>query len=211
MTEAIFTSTEQALRVSYLILSMPPRHGQPFRNMLVRLLEDLERPTGQQQAWLERLRENGGSGTVNFGGLAPNEVRAQCSMVTAAARDRLPSQEMAAVLARFAVGPEKLDGCKRLALYARRSSGLTSGTLLLELAARHYLPREQREGMTVRALGEKHKVSKDKIFRAAKWMEANFRALENLALSRLEPMFIAHGLVAEATEYEPPMVAAVHA
>ncbi|AGW95580.1 hypothetical protein [Cupriavidus sp. DF5525] len=47
--------------------------------------------------------------------------------------------EYAAVLARYAHGQEKLAGCKRLAMYARRLCGITAGTLLLDLTARHYL------------------------------------------------------------------------
>ncbi|MCA3186863.1 MAG: hypothetical protein INH13_25220, partial [Cupriavidus sp.] len=97
MSEAIFRSTEQALHVSYLVLSMPPRQGAPFRNMLIQLLEALEETTNQQQAWLEQLRGVAAGSTINFAGLSPDEIRGQCSMVTGAVRDRLPSQEMAAV------------------------------------------------------------------------------------------------------------------
>ncbi|MBO4119854.1 hypothetical protein J5T34_03755 [Cupriavidus gilardii] len=204
MSDAIFRSTEQALHVSYLVLSMPPRQGAPFRNMLIRMLEDLDHPTDKQQAWLDQLRGTAGGGTVNFGGLSPDEIRAQCSMVTAAVRDRLPSQEMAAIWARFAVGDEKVGGMKRLALFARRSCGLTATTLLFDLTARHYLPRDRKEGYTFRAIAEKHQVSKDQVFRAAKWMDAHYRALENLALARLEPKFVAHGLVEDRTACDEP-------
>ncbi|MBO4120271.1 hypothetical protein J5T34_05895 [Cupriavidus gilardii] len=208
MSDAIFRSTEQALHVSYLVLSMPPRQGAPFRNMLIRMLEDLDHPTDKQQAWLDQLRGTPGSGTVNFGGLTPDEIRAQCSMVTAAVRDRLPSQEVAAVWARFGVGKEKVDGMKRLALFARRSSGLTATALLLDLTARHYLPRDRREGYTFRAIAEKHGSEQTRVFRAAKWMESHYRALENLAIVRLEPAFIAHGVVEDRTACDEPQALA---
>lgn len=168
------------------------------------MLEDLDRPTDKQQAWPDQLRGTAGGGTVNFGGLSPDEIRAQRSMVTAAVRDRLPSQEMAAIWASFAVGEEKVGGMKRLALFARRSCGLTATTLLFDLAAQHYLPRDRKEGYSFRAIAEKHKVGKDQVFRAAKWMDAHYRALENLALARLEPRFVAHGLVEDRAACDEP-------
>ncbi len=199
----MFADVSHALHVSYLVLSMPPRQKAPFRNMLIQLLEAIDEPTAAQERWLLELR---GCQVSDYDPdrLTMDEFRAQYAMITDAAKTRLPSPEYAAVLARYAHGKDKLAGCKRLALYARRASGITATTLLLDLVARHYLPRQQREDYTVRALGEKHKVSKDKVFRAAKWMEANFRALENLALARLEPSFVAHGLIEDRTACEEP-------
>lgn len=198
----MFADVSHALHVSYLVLSMPPRQKAPFRNMLIQLLEAIDQPTAAQERWLAELR--GPQGEFDPDRLTMDEYRAQYAMITDAAKTRLPSPEYAAVLARYAHGKDKLAGCKRLALYARRASGITATTLLLDLVARHYLPRQQREDYTVRALGEKHKVSKDKVFRAAKWMESNFRELENLALARLEPSFVAHGLVEDRTARDEP-------
>lgn len=201
---AMFHDTTQALHVSYLVLSLPPRQKAPFRNMLIQLLEAIEYPTAAQERWLAELR--GPAGPFDPERLTMDEFRAQCAMVTDAARTRLPAPEYAAILARFGHGSEKLQGCKRLAVFARRSSGLTALTLLLEMTIRHYLSKEERarEDLTFRALGERHHTSKDKVFRAAKWMEQNFRALENLALARLEPKFIAHGLIGDCTSYDSP-------
>ncbi|CAJ0698761.1 hypothetical protein [Ralstonia holmesii] len=201
---AMFNDTTQALHVSYLVLSLPPRQKAPFRNMLIQLLEAIEFPTAAQERWLAELR--GVAGPFDPDRLTMDEFRAQCAMVTDAARTRLPAPEYAAILARFGHGPEKLQGCKRLAVFARRSSGLTALTLLLEMTIRHYLSKEERarEDLTFRALGERHHVSKDKVFRAAKWMEQNFRSLENLALARLEPKFISHGLIGDRTACDSP-------
>lgn len=199
---AMFADVSHALHVSYLVLSMPPRQKAPFRNMLIQLLEAIDEPTAAQEKWLVELR--GPQGEFDPDRLTMDEYRAQYAMITDAAKTRLPSPEYAAVLARYAHGEEKLAGCKRLALYARRASGLTATALLLDLVIRHYLPRQQREGYTLRAIAEKRKLDKNRVFRAAKWMEANFRVLETMALARLEPSFVAHGLIADRTAYEDP-------
>ncbi|NSX15997.1 hypothetical protein HTY52_18085 [Cupriavidus taiwanensis] len=197
MTKPMFADVSHALHVSYLVLSLPPRQKAPFRNMLIQLLEAIDEPTAAQEKWLAELR--GPAGEFDPDRLTMDEYRAQYAMITDAAKTRLPSPEYAAVLARYAHGQEKLAGCKRLALYARRSCGITAGTLLLDLTARHYLPKQLRKDLTIRALADKHKADQTRVFRAAKWMEANFRSLEALALARLEPSFVAHGLVGDRT------------
>ncbi|WP_434033702.1 hypothetical protein [Cupriavidus sp. a3] len=197
MTKPMFADVSHALHVSYLVLSLPPRQKAPFRNMLIQLLEAIDEPTAAQEKWLAELR--GPAGEYDPDRLTMDEYRAQYAMITDAAKTRLPSPEYAAVLARYAHGQEKLAGCKRLAMFARRSCGITALGLLLDLTIRHYLPRKQRD---LRALAEKAKVGTDRVFRAARWMDTNFRALENLALERLEPSFVAHGLVPDRTACE---------
>lgn len=202
MTEKpLFADVSHALHVSYLVLSLPPRQKAPFRNMLIQLLEALDEPTAAQEKWLTELR--GEVSERGYGGsLSMDEYRAQCALITDAARTRLPSPEYAVVLARYGHGPEKLAGCQRLAVFARRSSGLTALGLLTSLVVRHYLPRKHRDGYSLRDLAEKSKVGTDRVFRAAKWMEQNFRTLEARALERLEPSFVAHGVVPDRAACE---------
>lgn len=195
MNEA-FQDTRQALHVSYLILSQPPRQRASFRGVLIRILEAIDRPTTAQERWLTQLL--GPQDDVGGERLSVEEFRAQCAMITSAARTRLPSPEYAAVLARFGHGDEKIAGIKALAVWSRKSSGLTAIGLLQDLAAWNYLPRRQREGASIRALADKHNVTKDKAFRAAKWMAARFTELENLAIARLDAGFVSHGVVAQA-------------
>lgn len=195
MNEA-FQDTRQALHVAYLVLSLPPRQKAPFRNMLIRILEDLDRPTRAQEAWLNELR--GPQGDFDPERLTLEEYRAQCAMITDAARTRLPSPEYAAVLARFAHDHQKVAGINALAVWSRKSSGITAVALLRDLAAWNYLPRAKREGASIRDLAEQHKVTKDKAFRAAKWMASRFTELENMAVARLETGFVLHGVVPPA-------------
>lgn len=195
MNEA-FQDTRQALHVAYLVLSLPPRQKAPFRNMLIRILEAIDRPTKAQESWLNELR--GPQGEFDPDRLTLEEFRAQCAMITDAARTRLPAPEYAAVLARFAHDNEKVAGINALAVWSRKSSGITAVALLRDLAAWNYLPRAKREGASMADIAGRHKVAKTSAFRAAKWMAARFTELENLAVARLETGFVLHGVVPPA-------------
>ncbi|BDD93522.1 hypothetical protein PanNE5_29620 [Pandoraea sp. NE5] len=195
MNEA-FQDTRQALHVAYLVLSLPPRQKAPFRNMLIRILEAIDRPTKAQEAWLDELR--GPQGEFDPDRLTLEEFRAQCAMITDAARTRLPAPEYAAVLARFAHDNEKVAGINALAVWSRKSSGITAVALLRDLAAWNYLPRAKREGVSIADISARHKMAKTSAFRAAKWMAARFAELENMAVARLETGFVLHGVVPPA-------------
>jgi hypothetical protein len=195
---AIFQSTEQALHVSFLILSVPAMGENKFRQFLIQVLEQAPNLTKRQEVWLEQLRGER-SGTVDFGGLSQMEVRGQCAMIVAAARDRLPSTESAALLARFGIGEDQQRGVVRLALHARRSCGLGLKPCS-KLTARHYLPRRRRDELSLRDLADEFKLTKDSVQRAALWMRKHYSAIEALAIARLDPKFKAQGVV-ETEEY----------
>lgn len=196
MNDALFADTGHALHVAFLVLAMPPRQKSPFRQMLIHVLESIEAPSKQQAAWLDQLR---GNQTFDPDRLTMDEFRAQCAMITDAARSRLPGPEYAAVLARFAHDRQRIEGFKRLAIWSRRSHGITALGLLTDLIAYNYLPRAQREALSLRKIGDQHKVSKDAVFRAVKTMRLQFAALELRAMDRLDALFLEHGVIANRT------------
>lgn len=198
--KAIFQSTEQALHVSFLILSVPAMGENKFRQFLIQVMEDAPDLTNKQSAWLEQLR-GAPSTTVNFGGLSQMEVRGQCAMIAAAVRDRLPTTECGALMARFGIGNDKGEGIRRLALHARRSCGVTTLAPCLKLTARHFLTEDERDGLSFRNLADEYKLSKDTVFRASVWMKKHYRTLETLGITRLDRKFRAQGVV-EIDEYE---------
>lgn len=100
MSDAIFNSTSQALHVSFLVVSVDPKRGNSLRQALIRIIESVELPSARLKAWLSQLRGEP-SGTVNFAGLDPFEIRGQCAMLTQAARDHLFGPERAAVIASY--------------------------------------------------------------------------------------------------------------
>lgn len=96
---AIFESVGQALHVSFLIMANEAQQEAPLRKALMRMLESLDLSEGQND-WLQQLRGEK-IGTVNFGGLSSNEVRAQCALVVSAVASKLPDPEKWCIQAKF--------------------------------------------------------------------------------------------------------------
>ncbi|SFB68741.1 hypothetical protein SAMN05216321_101128 [Cupriavidus sp. OV038] len=201
--DAIFQYTEQALHVSFLILSQPAMADGQMRRALIRAMEGVSHLTGRQQSWLQQLRGEPGAGRIDFGDLDMLEVRGQCAMIVAAVRDRLPRPERGAMLARYGVGDEKTEGVRILAGYARVICGIHAYEPVLHLIARHYAPRKTKcDGMSVRDIGDRWGVNRGKVQRAAKWMATHFVALEARAVERLGATFREHGVVSTEAERE---------
>lgn len=91
MTEAVFRSVHQALHVSFLMASLPPTQKSPTAVVINELMD---------AAGVRRDVER--DGTVNFAGLSPLDVRAQCAMVIGAVRHHLQPAERYAVEAWYA-------------------------------------------------------------------------------------------------------------
>jgi hypothetical protein len=212
---AIFGSTQQALHVSFLILSVPAMGDNKFRQFLIQAMEETANLSEVQGKWLDQLR-GAPSSTVNFGGLSQLEVRGQCAMIVAAVKHRLPSMECGAILAHYGIGADKGEGIQRLALHARRSCGIGSLAPCLKLTARNFLSEDEHEGLSFRALADEYKLTKDTVFRAAVWMKKNYRTIEQMAIERLDRKFKAQGVV-EIEEYvddepaSPPVTVAIPA
>lgn len=97
--QAIFENAGQAVHVAFLIMAQEATQDAPLRKALIRVMESI-RLTSNQRNWLDELRGTP-SGSVNFGGLDGNEIRAQCAMVTLAVRTILPKPEMWVLQAKF--------------------------------------------------------------------------------------------------------------
>ncbi|MGK2829226.1 hypothetical protein ACSI5F_03855 [Ralstonia pseudosolanacearum] len=197
---AVFQTTGQALHLSYLMLSLPATEKNAMRIALIQAMEFTPKLNYRQAQWLDQLRGTP-SGTVDFGGLTMLEVRGQCSIVTSAVNSRLPTAERGAILARFGVGEEKAEGVKLLMRYARRACGIDAFGPVYLIAARHYIPKVRREGLSLRAIADKHGLTKHAVETAALWMAKHFASLEMLAMQRLQAVFLADGLVSEAEEF----------
>ncbi|GAQ30232.1 hypothetical protein SAMD00023378_3915 [Ralstonia sp. NT80] len=200
--DAVFQTTGQALHLSYLMLSLPATEKNAMRIALIQAMEFTPKLNYRQSQWLDQLRGTP-SDTVNFGGLTMLEVRGQCSIVTSAVNSRLPTAERGAILARFGVGEEKAEGVKLLMRYARRACGIDAYGPVYLLAARHYVPKVRREGLSLRAIADKHGLTKHAVETAALWMAKHFASLEVMAMQRLQTVFMADGLVEEAEDFRP--------
>jgi hypothetical protein len=200
--DAIFQTTGQALHVAYLMLSLPATQKNAMRTALIQAMEFSPRLSHGQAEWLDQLRGTPSS-TVNFGGLSMLEVRGQCSLITSAVKTRLPTAERGAILARFGVGKEKEDGVKLLMRYARRACGIDAYGPVYTIAARHYVSKVRREGLSLRAIADAYGLSKHAVDAAARWMASHFASLEMMAMKRLQAVFLADGLVEQVEEFGP--------
>ncbi|KVV22323.1 hypothetical protein WK80_22300 [Burkholderia multivorans] len=210
---AIFQSTEQALHVSFLVTSLPPRQKQQFRLALIQILESIGELDRRQAAFLDYLYGTS-SGTICFDGLTGDEIRAQCAMIVAAVRDRLPKPERNAVWLRYARGipaqparagraadpgvPPSQEwklGLFGMAAYLRPSLTLTTRDPILTLLAAHAFPHQRERAFSYKAISEEHKIPVRTLERNAAIIRKRLRGLELQAINRLTEVFQRDGVV----------------
>ncbi|MDN7494851.1 hypothetical protein QZM89_06615 [Burkholderia gladioli] len=203
----IFESTEQALHVSFLVMSLPPRQKQTFRLTLIRILESIPKLTKRQAEWLDELYGSPG-GTINFEGLTGDEIRAQCAMVVACVHDHLLKPERNAIWLRYACGQPARpasagraadpgippsDEWKRavvqLRSYLRPSLTLTHGDAIAALLAAHSMPKQRQEGLSYREISDGTGVPLRTLERNAQIIRKRLAGLEGQAIKRLTPLF----------------------
>jgi hypothetical protein len=198
--EAIFESTQQALHVSYLVMSEPVRDKNGLRLTLIRIIESIGTLNRRQAAFLDYLYgEKGGS--VNFEGLSPLEVRGQCAMITACVLHQLQPAERYAIWVRFGRGVERKQGVIWMAKKLRAALNLSNLNAIRYLVAEQSLPKEQRDPeKTFKYISEKTDVPVRTLERAAMMIRKQLRTYENAAYDTLTPMFERDGVVSARGE-----------
>ena len=204
--EAVFENVGQAVHVSFLIMAQEAKQDAPLRAALIKAMESVQL-NGRQRCWLEQLRGTA-AGTINFGGLDGNEVRAQCALVLQAVKHRLPKTEMWVLQAkygqtdfedvdgrrRFAFSVERIEAIKGLADWFRPMfPGLNPNAvdcMLGRLFANH-----KQLDITVRDLANSFGASHMTYQRASKKMKDHLCDLEQIAFNRLAPSFVKQGVV----------------
>lgn len=220
MDNAVFLTAGQAVHVAYTILAKDAPQDAPLRAALIRVMESIRLDTGGQRDWLAQLRGER-SESVNFGGLDGNDVRAQCVMIQQAVRTRLPAPEMWALQAkfgqtdfedvgedgqlpplerprkpvrRFAFSGERIAAIQGLADWAAPSFPQISHFALDLMIGKVYASHARIE-ISFRSLAANFGGNHMKYARAYKSLRNRLRALELVALDRLEPYFIAQGVI----------------
>lgn len=194
MQEAIFQTVWQALHLSFLIMSLEARQKNALRMALIQIMEAIEHPTAKQSAWLDQLRGTGG-GTVNFAGLDPYEVRAQCAMVTQAVRDHLPPPEKFAIWTRFGTQTERAAGVAGLADYMKPHLNFGDEIAIRALVYGHSVPGMRQKGLSYPEIAKERGINARTLRRGAAVIASTCRILESMAVERLRPMFERDGLV----------------
>ncbi|HVL76317.1 MAG TPA: hypothetical protein VM406_09890 [Noviherbaspirillum sp.] len=173
----------------------------------------------QLEQWLDQLRGTPSS-TVNFEGLSANDVRAQCAMILAAVRTKLPEPEMWAIHAKYAAteheetGPRLASGEVRARRYAFSAMKIhaieqlvgwlvqTSALREVPLAAMKcmvakFYSNHAKVEISFRALAQEFGGNHMLYARTYKQLVVLLRPLEILAVRRLEPYFLQQGIVGD--------------
>jgi hypothetical protein len=194
MMQAIFQNTGQALHVSFLIMSIEARQKNSLRQALIQIIESVELPSARLKSWLEQLR-GVSSGTVNFAGLDPYEVRAQCAMVTQVVRDHLPGPERDAVWARYSNQVERGAGVIGIGDYVRPQLPFGDEIAIRALVYAHFQPDLRDRGLSYQEISKERGIHTKTLKRATVIIANTTRILENMAVERLTPMFERDGLI----------------
>lgn len=195
--DSVFQTTGQALHVSYLIMSVEARQKNSLRQALIQIIEGVEEPSPRLKAWLEQLR-GVSSGTVNFGGLDPYEVRAQCAMVTQAVKDHLPGPERDVIWCRYGFQLERSGGVRGLGDYVLPQMTFGDKVAIHALVYGHFCPQMRSKGLSLQEISKERNIHTKTLRRAATIIGNTARILENMAVERLTPMFERDGLVEPA-------------
>lgn len=195
MTQAIFRSTSQALHFSFLIEA----YEMSVESIMARAMRMIMTELG--------LWNTGEPSTVDFGGLSALEVRAQCAMIRAAVRNRLPPPEVWAIQARYCVNKISLENGQRKPVFsrARYESIMNLGDwiapslpainkMAVDLLVARAVDKRVVDA-ALRQMAESFGTSKSTLHRAMRDVRLRLETLENMAISRLEPAFVADGLV----------------
>jgi hypothetical protein len=201
MNQAIFRSTSQALHFAYLIeayeVSVESIMSKAMRIIMMEL----------------GLWNTGEPSTVNFGGLNALEVRAQCSMIRAAVRDRLPAPEAWAVQARYGINEIILADGQRKPVFSRERydaimrlgdwlapSFSNFNPLAVDLLVARAVDKRVVD-VTFRQMAENFGLDHSTYAYALKRVRGKLEVLEKMAINRLEPAFMADGLVEPDMNY----------
>lgn len=204
--EAVFENVGQAVHVSFLIMAQEAKQDAPLRAALIKAMESVVL-SGRQRCWLDQLR-GASTGSINFGGLDGNEVRAQCALVLQAVKHRLPATEMWVLQAKYGETDfEDVDGKRRFAFSAERIvaiKGLADwfrpmfpalNPLAIDCMLGRLFANHKQLDITVRDLAASFGGNRMTYQRASKKMQEHLRCLETYAFERLTPSFTAQGVV----------------
>lgn len=210
--DAIFTSAGQAVHVAYLIMAQDAQQDAPLRKALIRMLETSAHTGSEQRAWLEQLRGKP-SGKVNFAGLSPLEVRAQCALIVHAVKSKLPRTEVWALQAcyghtdveesdgtrRFAFSAERIDAIKGLSDWLAPSFPAVKPFAIDCMIGKLYANHKKID-ISFRDLAANFGGNHMTYARAFEKIRTRLREVEQLALDRLEPYLREQGVVGDFFE-----------
>lgn len=204
---AIFNSVGQALHVAFLIMSIEAPQDSPTRKALMAMMSLADHLSDEQCDWFAQLQGQS-SGTVNFEGLSPSDVRAQCALILSSVRTKLPDPERWAVQAKFghmntegnsstrryAFSSERIDAIKNLSSWLQPTFTSISSLALDCIVAKAYADHA-RTSISFRDLANSFGGSHMTYKRRYLEVKDHLQRLELRAQDRLQPLFQSQGIV----------------
>lgn len=189
MSEPIFCDASHALHVSYLIQSMPATSLSPTAVLIDQLVKE-------NHVWDEipAPRES----RVNFSGLTPLEVRAQCAQVVAMVNHLPHEAERFACQAIYGHQVIKADGVRGLGRYCSPVLSCQSDEFALYCAWHVFATTRQRDGMTQGEIAKHFGVTVESVREACATVRKYGKAMHTRALDALTERFQVGGLIASA-------------
>ena len=186
MNEPVFTSTRQALHVSFLFEIMPATAKSQLEQILGRMME--EAGIVQQLEPHER--------TIDFRGLSALEVRGQCAMVVAAVNAHLVKPERAAMWTRFGVRRRQAQGVRELTDYIAPVLATKHEVALLAMTWGLYAREGRRDDFSLNKIANEFTLSRATLQRDQKVIQQYQKSLEQKATDALMKYFERTGFVA---------------
>jgi hypothetical protein len=185
VTTAVFTSTRQALHVSFLLEVMPAT----ARSQMQVVIEQMMAAAGISQE-LERHER-----TVDFRGLKPLEVRGQCAMIVGAVQDHLAEPEQGAVWTKYGMRRRQVRGVEVLAEYVSPMLTVRDRDAHQAMIWGKFGREINREVFSVRKIASECGLHANTVARDQQKILQVQRALEGKAMMRLDALFQKTGLI----------------
>lgn len=183
--DPVFTSTRQALHVSFMFEVMPVTQKSQMQMLLERMME--------QAGVAEELEPH--ERTIDFRGLTALEVRGQCAMVVASVGSHLSVPEIAAVWTRFGMRRRQADGVRELADYVQPMLTSRNSVATMAMIWGKFAREGRRDDFSQRKIAAETNISHSTIERDQQRIMQCHKALENRAMERLDAYFKKTALV----------------
>lgn len=183
--QPIFRDAGHALHVAFLIHSLPPTIKSPTAIVIDRLVKG-------NHVWDELPAPN--ESRVNFSGLSPQEVRAQCAQVVSMV-NHLPHQaERDACQAIYGRQVIKANGVRGMAAYCAPVLGC-SDSMALYIAWHVFMRAHQRQGVTMQDIAREFGTNLQVVRYAADIVRKYAVAMHARAIDALTTRFLDGGLI----------------
>lgn len=225
MSEAVFATAGQAVHVAFVIMSQPAQQDAPLRKALIRVMESIRLTDGNQRDWLEQLRGEPSNAVNFGGldaydvraqcAMITQAVRTKLPKTEMWAlqakfgqtdvedmeADSLEDRQLPCLLKarrqvvrRYAFSAERIDAIKGLSDWLVPSFPQIKPFAMDCMIGKIYANHKKIE-ISFRDLAKSFGGNHMTYARAFKSMHNRLRALEQVAIDRLEPHFFQQGVI----------------